>query len=106
MQGFNTGVVLYNLAKMRVSKEYNKYISERRMVEMVERYELESTLAEQDWFTLLGWEKPELFHLLPCEYNLQTDVEYRKNSKEVEQLWDTFRNCNEEPKIIHSNGSI
>ena len=26
----------------------------------------------QDWLTLLGWERPELFHLLPCTFNVQT----------------------------------
>ena len=26
----------------------------------------------QDWLTLLGWERPELFHLLPCNFNVQT----------------------------------
>ena len=99
-------MVLYNLTRMRTSKEYDEHLGERMMVEMVEKYSFESTLAEQDWFTLLGWEKPELFHPLPCEYNLQTDIEYKKNHKMADDLWDQFRNCSGIPKIIHSNGSI
>ena len=28
-------------------------------------------VGDQDWLTVLGWHRPELFHLLPCIYNVQ-----------------------------------
>ena len=97
-------MVLYNLARMRASKEYNRQFAGIKMLEMVEKYEVESTLAEQDWFTLLGWEKPELFHLLPCQYNVQTNMEYK--TRQLRHLWEKFRDCPGNPKIVHFNGSI
>ena len=97
-------MVLYNLARMRASKEYNQQFAGIKMLEMVEKYEMESTLAEQDWFTLLGWEKPDLFHPLPCEYNVQTDTEYK--TRQLINLWEKYRDCQGKHKIIHFNGSI
>ena len=35
------------------------------------RYEYVGHVGDQDWLTVLGWDKPHLFHLLGCEYNLQ-----------------------------------
>ena len=35
------------------------------------RYEYVGHVGDQDWLTVLGWDKPQLFHLLGCEYNLQ-----------------------------------
>ena len=61
-------------------------------------------MTEQDWFTLLGWEKPDLFHLLPCEYNVQTDMEYK--TRQLINLWEEYRDCEGITKIIHFNGSI
>ena len=89
---------------MRASKEYNQQFAGIKMLEMVEKYEMESTLAEQDWFTLLGWEKPDTFHSLPCEYNVQTDMEYK--TRQLINLWKKYRDCQGMHKIIHFNGSI
>ena len=89
---------------MRASKEYNQQFAGVKMLGMVEKYDMESTLAEQDWFTLLGWEKPHLFHSLPCGYNVQTDMEYK--TRQLMDLWEKYRDCREMHKIIHHNGSI
>ena len=35
------------------------------------RYDYVGHVGDQDWLTVLGWDKPQLFHLLGCEYNLQ-----------------------------------
>ena len=29
----------------------------------------------QDWFTNLAWDQPQLFHILPCVYNAQTNIQ-------------------------------
>ena len=55
----------------------------------------------QDWLTLLSWESPDLFYLLPCEFNIQTDKLYREKQDEE---WDEFTKCNNTAKIIHNNG--
>ena len=70
LQGLNTGVVLYRLERMRQSLLYSTYlhpeavsdVMERLLswlcqkVENISRYNLEMSLAEQDWFTALRWQ--------------------------------------------------
>ena len=36
------------------------------------KYLVAGTVGDQDWLTILGWESPHLFHLLPCTFNVQT----------------------------------
>ena len=46
-QGFNTGVVLYNLAAMRRSQLYNSYLTPAMVNMLQEKYMYDFTLAEQ-----------------------------------------------------------
>ena len=70
VQGYNTGVVLYQLARMRGSLEYNGELAAARVAALALRHRglpaLPWNLAEQDWFTLLAWDRPHLFLTLPC----------------------------------------
>ena len=89
-------------------------------------------IVPQDWLTLLGWERPELFHLLPCNFNVQTHEVYTieplipvvkkcmiflyllytpvfhqgYKTAEWASVWEKYRNCTEKPKIVHKNGSF
>ena len=38
------------------------------------RYKFRGSVGDQDWLTMLGWERPHLFHVLGCEYNKQVCV--------------------------------
>ena len=84
----------------------------------------------QDWLTLFGWERPEFFHLLPCNFNVQTHevrdmcTKYKVDigcsiyilllyqcfqgykTAEWASVWEKYRNCREKPKIVHKNGSF
>ena len=73
-QGYNSGVVLYRLDKMRVSAVYTEYIKPQGVDRLMTRYMYKMFLAEQDWLTNLGWTHPELFHNLPCVFNRQTSI--------------------------------
>ena len=56
LQGFNTGVVLFDLERMRESEEYNKYISETEVGRVMRKYGYHISLGDQDWFTNIGFE--------------------------------------------------
>ena len=73
-QGYNSGVVLYRLDRMRDSAVYNEFIAPRGVDRLMTRFLYTMFLAEQDWLTNLGWTHPELFHNLPCEFNRQTSI--------------------------------
>ena len=72
LQGFNSGLVLFNLEAMRTSPEYNIELTEERMVALSERYPASPSwsMGDQDWLTLLAWDKPHLVLKLPCRFNV------------------------------------
>ena len=98
------GVTLYDLKKMRQSPVYQDQVLVSKMKELAEEFMFVGNLAVQDWFTLLGWKHPQLFHLLPCQYNVQTSQGY-KSSEKFSEIWDQYTKCQGRPKIIHENGS-
>jgi len=104
LQGFNSGVVLYDLEKMRKSQVYNSYLEPLMAEELLAKYLYRATLAEQDWMTNLGFSYPELFHVLPCHFNAQTSIQYMSN--ELVDVFDQYHYCDEweNLKIIHLNG--
>lgn len=104
-QGLNTGVVLYRLERMRRSVLYSSYLHPEALADLMDRYKLEMSLAEQDWFTALSFAQPSLIGHLPCRWNTQGSLEYWSIMKEV---FTTYHQC--EPgrpgriKIFHRNG--
>merc|ERR1719244_2125688 len=90
-QGFNTGVALYNLAAMRASQEWGNQADPNKITSLAEKYMITGTVGDQDWLTVLGWEKPELFHLLPCQFNVQLDQNY--NNTKWADVWDIYHSC-------------
>ena len=104
LQGFNTGVVLYNLAAMRQSALYNSYLSPKMVDQLSKKFLYEFTLAEQDWFTNLGYIHPHFFYVLSCKFNRQTSIQFLRPP--WEDMFEKFHAC--EPKsnvvIFHSNG--
>lgn len=103
-QGFNTGVVLYRFDNMRKSNLYNSYITPERVNELTKLYMYNMTLGDQDWFTNLGFSQPELFYLLPCQFNAQTSIQYLRPP--WESVFDEYHYCDKKRnmKIIHRNG--
>ena len=103
-QGFNTGVVLYNLEAMRRSTLYNKYLSPGMVDMILRKFMYEFTLAEQDWFTSLSFLHPDLFYVLPCRFNRQTSIQYLQPP--WEEMFEHFHSCDpkSEVMIFHSNG--
>ena len=71
LQGFNSGVTLYHLGRMGENEEWEEELVLERMKEIAHQFMFAGTVGDQDWLTVLGWDKPQLFHLLGCEYNLQ-----------------------------------
>ncbi|XP_023341624.1 xyloside xylosyltransferase 1 [Eurytemora carolleeae] len=104
-QGFNTGVVIYDLERLREINHLREYISPEYIKYLVNKYMFFGTVGDQDFFTMLGWEHPELFYSLPCSLNYQTYLE-KITTEEFRRNYTSFINCPEYPLIIHSNGSI
>ena len=104
-QGFNTGVVLFNLERMRKSEEISRFVQPDKVGQLLDKYGLaRMSLGDQDWLTCLGWDQPHLFHILPCMFNRQTDLMYLREG--WEEVFDDYHHCEagHAVKIVHRNG--
>ena len=109
-QGLNTGVVLYSLQRMRENEKYNKYVNNIDGVldRLTEKYLYRSHLGDQCFFSLLSFEHPEWFHILPCSYNFQLDTSLAVQLA-FRDIFNKYHNCTDvtssnDIKIYHGNG--
>ena len=102
-QGLNTGVVLFDLEKMRKNRIYNGYLNAKSVHVLFKKYRMDLTLGDQDWFTLLSFEQPQLVSLLPCRFNVQLSLEYWAGNREN---FTRYHYCDAPAslKIVHFNG--
>lgn len=67
----------------------------------VSRYSFRGHLGDQDFYTLLGFEKPSLFHVLPCTWNRQLCQWWK--DKGYENIFHKYFDCLGTVKIWHGN---
>lgn len=103
-QGLNTGVVLYHLENMRRSHIYNENVDPLMAESLMKKFLYNITLGDQDWFTNLCWDHPDLFYILPCTFNAQTSLQYL--APPWESVFDSYHYCDAKKnlKIVHRNG--
>ena len=99
LTGFNSGVLLLDLDKMRESSLYQSLITPESVDKLTEKYSFKGHLGDQDFFTLIGMEHEELFHILPCTWNRQLCEWWRKHG--YEDVFDEYFKCenNDKSKI-------
>ncbi|CAF0904861.1 unnamed protein product [Brachionus calyciflorus] len=71
LTGFNSGVLLLDLEKMRKSELYQNLLTHESVEYLTKKYYFKGHLGDQDFFTLLSMEHEELFYVLPCQWNRQ-----------------------------------
>jgi len=98
-RGLNTGVVLYNLEKIRESETMREALKYDNIIQIKSDCYLKYAgfqLGDQDFFNVLMWREPQLFKTLPCAWNHQ-DTPVRTDKSLI---------CTEKPKIVHKHGDI
>ncbi|XP_022085553.1 uncharacterized protein LOC110976527 [Acanthaster planci] len=101
LTGFNSGVVLLDLERMRRSAAYRSFVNAEKIHELTEKYHFKGHLGDQDFFTLISLEKPDLFHILPCSWNRQLCVWWR--DKGYTDVFDQYFKCDVAINIYHGN---
>ena len=107
LQGFNVGVLLLNLERIRGSAAYNHHLTPAGVTRLAVKYGLTSThLGEQDWLTLVGWETPELIYPLDCVFNRQLGEDFL--TPPWDKIFYFFHDCDtespDEPAfVVHGN---
>ncbi|XP_013095172.2 xyloside xylosyltransferase 1-like [Biomphalaria glabrata] len=101
LTGFNSGVVLFDLQKLRVSSKYNSFLTEERMNALVQKYKFQGHLGDQDFYTLLSFDYEELFYILPCGWNRQLCQWWKHNG--LGEKFDLYYSCSGVIHIWHGN---
>lgn len=101
LTGFNSGVLLLDLEKMRASSEYESLITAESVDKLTKKYHFKGHLGDQDFFTLIGMDHEELFYVLPCTWNRQI-CKWWKNHGYAEVFDDYFK-CPGKVNIWHGN---
>ena len=89
---------------MRQSALYNSYLTPSMITQLINQFMYSFTLAEQDWFTNLGYIHPHLFYILPCKFNRHTSIQFLRPP--WEEIVESFHSCDptKDLAIFHSNG--
>ncbi|XP_012217254.1 xyloside xylosyltransferase 1 [Linepithema humile] len=99
--GYNSGVVLFNLERLRKSHMYNEAVSKNSVDIMTRKYHFKGHLGDQDFYTLLGMEKPELIHTIDCGWNRQLCTWWRDRG--YSDIFANYSECHSETKLWHGN---
>ena len=101
LTGFNSGVLLLDLDKMRRSQLYNSLIDTDAVYNLTEKYFFKGHLGDQDFFTLLSLEYENLFYILPCTWNRQLCEWWRHHG--YAEVFDEYFTCKGQINIYHGN---
>ncbi|XP_069753148.1 xyloside xylosyltransferase 1 [Narcine bancroftii] len=101
LPGFNSGVMLLNLKAMRQSDLYNQLLDAEKVRKLAEKYHFKGHLGDQDFFTLIGMEHTELFHILDCTNNRQLCTWWRDHG--YADVFDLYFKCEGKVRIYHGN---
>ncbi|XP_062869297.1 xyloside xylosyltransferase 1 [Trichomycterus rosablanca] len=101
LPGFNSGVMLLNLETMRHSDLYNRLLEPERVAHLAEKYHFRGHLGDQDFFTMIGMEHPELFYQLDCGWNRQLCTWWRDHG--YGDVFHLYYRCDGLVYIYHGN---
>lgn len=101
LTGFNSGVLLLDLDKMRKSELYNSLLTAETVKALTEKYMFKGHLGDQDFYSLISLEHEELFHVLSCTWNRQLCTWWRDNG--YKDVFDQYFQCEGHINIYHGN---
>lgn len=99
--GFNSGVLLLDLEKIRKTEAYTQLISVSRLEELVHKYSFKGHLGDQDFYTLLSTEHMDFFYILPCVWNRQLCTWWRDHG--YRNVFDQYYQCDGHVRVYHGN---
>ncbi|WAR15024.1 XXLT1-like protein [Mya arenaria] len=101
LTGFNSGVLLLDLDRMRKSRLYNSLINAESIKNLTEKYMFKGHLGDQDFYALISLDHEELFYVLPCTWNRQLCTWWRDHG--YADVFDQYFKCEGHINIYHGN---
>ncbi|XP_017150739.1 xyloside xylosyltransferase 1 [Drosophila miranda] len=99
--GLNSGVVLLLFNRIRNSKSYLEKLTNSEVQTLVAKYSFKGHLGDQDFFTLLGYEYPNLIYRLDCVWNRQLCTWWKDHG--YSDIFDAYFRCEGNIKMYHGN---
>lgn len=101
LTGFNSGVMLIDIERMRKSKLYKEVLTTEFIDKYANKYHFKGHLGDQDFFSLVSMERNELFYILPCSWNKQLCIWWK--DKGYKDVFDLYFNCPDPIHVYHGN---
>uniref|UniRef100_A0A1A8JB65 Xyloside xylosyltransferase 1 n=2 Tax=Nothobranchius kuhntae TaxID=321403 RepID=A0A1A8JB65_NOTKU len=101
LPGFNSGVMLLDLSAMRESSLYNQLLKPNNVAKLADQYRFKGHLGDQDFFSMIGMEHPELFYSLACGWNRQLCTWWRDHG--YGDVFQLYYRCDGPVYIYHGN---
>lgn len=99
--GLNSGVVLLHLRRIRQSRIYHQQLHDSEVRKLTSKYMFKGHLGDQDFFTLLGYEFPNLIYRLDCVWNRQLCTWWKDHG--YSDVFDKYFTCKGRIKMYHGN---
>lgn len=99
--GLNSGVVLLHLKRIRKSQLYHQQLQDSEVRKLTSKYMFKGHLGDQDFFTLLGYEFPNLIYRLDCVWNRQLCTWWKDHG--YSDVFDKYFTCKGRIKMYHGN---
>lgn len=99
--GFNSGIVLLHLRKMRESKLYNSLLNQDVIKHICQKYQFRGHLGDQDFYTVTAIDHRRLYHTLSCGWNRQLCQWWRFHG--YGKVFDDYHRCEQPIMLYHGN---
>ncbi|KAF4533187.1 hypothetical protein B566_EDAN001729 [Ephemera danica] len=99
--GFNSGVILLHLDRLRESEQFGELCSVKNVKALTKKFSFHGHLGDQDFYTLLGIEHPDLIYILPCTWNRQLCTWW--NYHGYADIFHRFFKCEGKVHVYHGN---
>lgn len=99
--GLNSGVVLLHLSRIRKSQVYHQQLEDSEVHKLTSKYMFKGHLGDQDFFTLFGYEFPNLIYRLDCVWNRQLCTWWKDHG--YSDVFDKYFTCKGRIKMYHGN---
>lgn len=93
--------MLLDLGAMRASPLYNQLLEPSNVAKLADQYRFRGHLGDQDFFTMIGMEHPELFYSLACGWNRQLCTWWRDHG--YGDVFQLYYHCGGPVYIYHGN---
>lgn len=101
LAGFNSGCVLMDLEKMRDSELYNEALQGELVRILADKFQFKGHLGDQDFYSLLSMDHPEMFFILPCTWNRQLCTWWHDHG--YESVFEEYHKCEGKVNLYHGN---